>query len=173
VPKLNLQPREKTVVGLGAAAVALMAVWWASQGPYQAYQASWTQLDAAKSRLLEAKVRVAEIEQARRKEKEVLDALAEQGPTFDLWTHVDRVIKEMNLGSRSDMRSRRGVTAADQNMTAIELSLTGLSTRELVDLLHRIYNNDYVIILDRLDHLKPSQAGKGLDCRMVLVSPRA
>lgn len=172
MPKMNLEPRERIVVIAGAVALAAILLYWGLEGPYEAYKNSAAQVKASRLRLQQAQLWQAEIEDARRKEGEILALLQAQRGGFDLWTHVDRAVKDSQLQGRAEVQSHRSGVSAGSNMSAVELTLTGVSTKELVDLLHRIYDNESFVVLQQLEQLKLSSSGQGLDCRMVLVSPR-
>jgi hypothetical protein len=44
---------------------------------------------------------------------------------------------------------------------------------ELVDFLYDVYTGDKLVVLYRLDHLEPAHDGRGLDCQVWLMTPRA
>ncbi|MDZ4859484.1 MAG: type II secretion system protein GspM [Candidatus Hydrogenedentes bacterium] len=167
----RLQPRERNVLILGAFAVGAMVVWWAFDGPYQAYLNSGIQLSEARQRLMDAQIKQAEVVKTENRRKEILATLG-QG-SFDLWSQVDKAAKDLKLGVRCAIRTGRGMTAQGDNSTSVEVTLTNVSNQELVDLLHRVYDTGSVVVLSQLNHLKPSVDKKGLDCRMTLVAPRA
>lgn len=53
-------------------------------------------------------------------------------------------------------------------MTQLELSVTGASLEEVVQLLHKIFSSNSMVIVQDLRELGPSKQGKGLDCRVTL-----
>ncbi|MCC6697627.1 MAG: type II secretion system protein M [Candidatus Hydrogenedentes bacterium] len=169
MPKMRLQPRERMVVIAGAAALVLIVIYWVMQGPYEAYKVSAQQVQMAQTRLKQVQLWEAEVNAARERENELAKKLS---GGFDLWTHVDRAVKEAKLEDRAEVKSHRAGSSSASNMTAVELDLSGVSTKELVELLHRLYDNKSVIVLQRLDQLKESAKGQGLDCRMFLAAPR-
>ena len=172
MPKLRLQGRERLVVMVGGIALVSILIYWAFQGPYDAYKNSKTQVMASRTRLQQAMVWQAEIDEARRKEGAILRLMQSSVPGFDLWTHVDRAVRDSNLVGRAEVQSHRTGASAASNMTAVDLNLNGISTQELVDLLHRIYDTESFVALQRLDQLKPSLKGQGLDCKIVFVAPK-
>ncbi len=167
----KLQPRERMVLYAGGFAVAAMAIWWLIDGPYQKYVDSGTQLAAARERLLDAQIKQAEVRKTDERRKQILSSLG-QG-NFDLWSQVDKAAKDLKLGTRCTIKTGRGMTARGDKSSSVEVTLTGVSNQELVDLLHRVYDTGSVLVLSQMNHLKPSADKKGLDCRMTLVAPRA
>lgn len=168
----KLQRREKVFLGIGGIALLLIGLFLLGQGPMEKYRRSATMLSAAKTRLQEAQLWNAEIETARQQVNAVKQQIAQQGG-FDLWTHIDGVVKALSLGSRADISSKRGAASPTENkVAAVELQLKGVNRQELVEVLHKISANDYLIILDKVDYIRPAKDGKGLDCRITFLSPK-
>ena len=71
------------------------------------------------------------------------------------------------------MNNKRGMAARGQESSSDEVTLNGVSNKELVDLLHRVYDTRYIVFLSQLQYLKPSADKKSLDCRMTFVAPQA
>jgi hypothetical protein len=44
--------------------------------------------------------------------------------------------------------------------------------KELVNLLHKIYSSDNLIVLQKLDHLRATRDGKGLEFSATFTAPR-
>lgn len=172
MPKLNLQPRERAVVILGAVALVAIVLYWGFQGPYDAYKNSAAQVSAARTRLQQAQLWQAEIETARARESEILGLMNRHAQGFDLWTHIDRAVKDTELTGRAEVLSSRTGAAPGSNLSAVDLTLNGVSTGELVSLLHRIYGGGAFVSMERLDELKPATSGQGLDARMRLIAPK-
>lgn len=170
--RIRLQPRERNVLVLGSIAALVILAYWGAQGPYAAFKASRVQLAAARNNLQQAQIWAAEVEQARKKERQILAQLASQSQGFDLWTHIDRTVKALGLGPRCDIRTVSGMGASAARVDTVELTLSGVSTKELIDLFHRIYDSGYVILLHKMEHLKPSPDGKGLDCKVSFAAPK-
>jgi hypothetical protein len=167
-----MQRRERFFLTAGVLAAVLIVLWRVSLGPLDTYRNSAQKRDAAQLRLEQARLWHEEIDTAQKKVEAIRQKIIAQGATFDLWTHIDSVVKLMALGPRADIRSRRGVSSPTDKVSAVELQLNGVNLQELVDLVHKIYDNDFIIILDRVDHIKPAQTGNGLDCRMVFLAPK-
>jgi len=170
--KVKLQPRERMVLALGAIGVVLIGGYGISQGPYQAYVRSNDQVAQARERLTLAQIAQASVQRERDKQKELAAKLPEAGK-LNLWTEVDKAVKDLKLGKRCSMRSNRGMSSQKQESSSVEVTLNGVSTRELVDLVHRVYDTGYFVYLSQLMYLRPSNDQKGLDCRMTFVAPQA
>ncbi len=169
--KTKLQPRERMVLILGAIGVVVIGGYGVSQGPYQAYVRSKEQLQQTRERYKQAQVIKATVEQERAKQKQIIDNISKPG-SFNLFTEVQKAVNDLKLGTRCAMRSNRGMSARGQESSSVEVTLNGVSNKELVDLLHRVYDSGYIVFLSQLTYLKPSADKKGLDCRMTFVAPQ-
>lgn len=170
--KAKLNPRERMVLMLGAVGVVLIGGYGISQGPYQAYLRSGEQVQMARQRLLDAQILQATVERDKAKELEIRQKLPKAGG-FDLWTEIDKAVKDLKLDKRCIMQSNRGAAARGQESTSVTITLNGVSTKELVDLLHRVYDTGYFVFASQVQSLGPSPDKKGLNCRVTFVSPRA
>ncbi|MBM3289435.1 MAG: hypothetical protein FJY92_04720 [Candidatus Hydrogenedentes bacterium] len=170
--KMKLQPRERLVLMLGAVGVVLIGGYGISQGPYQAYARSNNEVAQARERLTSARITQATVQRDREKQAEVKKKLPQAGK-FNLWSEVDKAVKDLKLGKRCSMRSNRGMSTQGQESSSVEVTLNGVSSQELVDLVHRVYDTGYFVYLSQLMYLRPSNDQKGLDCRMTFVAPQA
>lgn len=171
--RMKLQPRERMVLTVGAVAVVAIGLFWLIDGPYQAYADSKVRVVEARQRLLDAQIKQAEVTKANERDRQIRQKLGQHGAGFDLWTEIDKAVKDLKLNTRTQMRSVRGMSSRGENNAAVEVTMNGVSTQELVNFLHRVYDTDYIVLLSQLTYLKPSVDKKGLDCRMTLVAPRA
>ena len=54
-----------------------------------------------------------------------------------------------------------------------QLKLNGVTLKELVDLLHKIYASNDLVVMYRLEYLRAAGEDKGLDCSVVFLTPKA
>ena len=170
--KAKLQPRERMVLLIGAIGVVVIGAYGISQGPYQTYVQSKEQVQQARERLKVARIVQASVERDRKKQAAILEKLQKAGK-FNLWTEVDTAVKDLKLGTRCAMRSNRGSSRSGTESTSIDVTLSGVSSKELVDLLHRVYDTGYIVLLSQMRYLKPSLDKKSLDCQMTFEAPQA
>ena len=170
--KMKLQPRERMVVIVGVIGVIVIGGYGVSQGPYQTYVRSNDQLQQAKERFKLAQAIQATVQKERTKQQQILAKLPKPGG-FNLFTEVEKAVKDLKLGPRCAMNNKRGMAARGQESSSVDVTLNGVSNKELVDLLHRVYDSRYIVFLSQLQYLKPSTDKKSLDCRMTFVAPQA
>lgn len=171
MPKLNLQKRERIMLLAGTVAVVLMLAYGGARGPWQRYQKSVADLKAAAGRFQDAQSTRDAVVEARRSHEMVIERVQQRG-NFDLWTFLNEALRKTSLVDRADMQSRRGVTSTE-TISAVQLTLQGVSLEELVKLLHVVYAGNNLVVVHSLDHLRPGPDNKGLECRLVFVSPEA
>jgi hypothetical protein len=53
----------------------------------------------------------------------------------------------------------------------LQLKLNGISLQELIDFLHKIYTSKNLVVVYRVESLKPTPDNKGLDYNVVFMSP--
>ena len=167
----KLQPRERMVLIVGAIGVVVIAAYGISQGPYQKYVQSKEQVVDARERLKQAQLIQLSVQREREKQKDILAKLG-SASDFNLWNEIDKAVKDLKLGARCSMRSNRAGSRGQQG-TSVDVTLTGVSNQELVELLHRVYDTGKLVLLSEMQYLKPSADKKGLDCRMTFVAPQA
>ena len=54
----------------------------------------------------------------------------------------------------------------------VQITLRNVSMKEIIDLMHGLYASNNLILMQRLTYLKPSPDGKGLECAVVMISPK-
>ncbi len=169
--KLNLQKREKIVLGCGAGAVVLLAAYLLMQRPINEYKRSVEALTRARQCQALAEGWREEVRSARGGQEELAQRIRARGPRFDLWTHIGSALRAAQLQDRGDFESKRSVLSSGA-LAEVELTLRGVTMEELVDLLHRIYAGDNLVVLYKLTHIRAENDGKGLSCQMTWISPR-
>lgn len=164
----KLESRERIALGVAGALIAAAVVYWLAQGPLDKYHQAEARLRAARANLAAAE-ELHKKAAAARLEGQALDSLlAVRSPNYDLGTEVYRAIQAQGLTDRSQTETERGIRGA----YAERIELEGVSMEELIGLLYEIHRGDDLIVLQKLDYLRPMPDGKGLECRFVLITPR-
>jgi type II secretory pathway component PulM len=166
----TLEKREKIVLTAGAVIVLVMLGFWLTKGPLRQYEQSKIQVAQATQRLAQAQVMAEEIRNARRDRESVQKLVQARGPSYNLWTTVNRAVQTVHIADRAQTDS---VPNFGGDATAVKLSLREVSMRELVELMHHIHATDNLVVLHQVSRLRPASGGKGLECEMILITPRA
>lgn len=169
--KLNLGKRERIVVIVGIVSLSLMASSFLIKSARGAYSQAQNQLEAAKENLRHAKQLSATVKAEQRGHEAIKGKTNERPRGFSLFSFTTRTLTEVNLKERASLETDTRGTRS--NLEVVRLELGGVSMKELVDFLHRIYAADNLIVVQKLEHLKPASDGKGLDCQMTFIMPKA
>ncbi|HIJ74374.1 MAG TPA: hypothetical protein HPP83_09760 [Candidatus Hydrogenedentes bacterium] len=170
--KFKLQGRERTVVICGLVAVALVVVLQLGRAPWREYKRSAVNVKMARERLAEVKTWAMEVAGERGEQEALIKRLQERSRRFDLYSFVSSILTDNGLLERGAALQTMNTFPSASNVAEVEMTLKGVSLEELVDVLHAIYDGDNLVALYKLDTLAPALDEKGLDCRMIFVSPR-
>jgi len=176
-PKRKSSP-EVTIGIIAVAFVVFMAVFIYT-GPLKRYRMSESEL-AGLRRQVNALQEDRQVEEARLQRQEALMArLKERKPNFDLWSFMNTILTETKLKDRAnlenykprgDWRPGREISG---DVTMMQLKLNGVTLKELVDLLHKIYASNDLVVMYRLEYVRAAGEDKGLDCSVVFLTPKA
>ncbi|HOF41154.1 MAG TPA: hypothetical protein PLD73_13870 [Candidatus Hydrogenedentes bacterium] len=174
--KVAMQKREKMVVLIGAVVVAVIVSQWlfSGLGPFKAYHQSIREVEAARLRLLDAQV-VRDEALGRLQSSVALEGKLRSRGAFGLYSYVDRALQAQNLKGGQGVRATletQNTAVRSGAFEAVKLHLEGVSMEELLNLLLRIYSGENLIVLDRMDELRPADDGRGLVCDLVFIAPR-
>lgn len=169
--KISLDIREKIALALGIFAlilVLLLAVY-VPMVPRKGYLASQEELKSLKEELnMQLLFKLDEAERLA-KQKALMDILEKRPADFSLFTFVDTLLNSTGLRGRAQLEQFKPRNAS-LKQPMVQLRLTGVAMEELVDFLHKIYANDNLIGVYKLDTLRPTPTEKGLDCDITLVT---
>ena len=105
-----------------------------------------------------------------------MELLKTRPPGFDLWSFVNTVLTSTNLKERANLensnkpRTTRG--EASEDVTMVRLRLEGVTLTELTDLLYAVYSSNNLVVVNKVDYLRPASSGKGVECSLTLLSPK-
>ncbi len=165
----KLRKRERVVIAIGVVTLTLLAVSKPISGTLDTYSKSAGQLLQAQDRLLTAQLYRAEVEMDRRGGEAIVSKIGAREPQFSLYTFVTRSVSAAKLQDRHQLVT---ASAAGSRFERVQLTLTGVSMKELVNLLHKIYSSDNLIVLQKLDHLRATRDGKGLEFSATFTAPK-
>ena len=167
-------------LGTVCASVAVLSVVGMASfcylGPYQDYQDSTRELaQLAVQEQLAIETR-AEEQQNLLRQEELMERIRARQPRFDLSGFMSKALRDTKLDERAELQSLRPserlLEHAD-NLSMVELKLRGICLADIVDLLHRIYASKNLIVLHKLDFIRPNTGGTGLDCSITFIAPKA
>jgi hypothetical protein len=169
VPRVNLQKREKVVVGGGLALAVVILVWFGLQGPLNKYSRMETQARAATERVQTARLIRDEVLAERSGQKALQAALGGRGQG-SLTSFVNSQLQQAGFKERATWKNNPRF-ADSATFEQLDVTLTGVTLEEVVNFLHGIYNGANVVLAHTL-RIEPQNTGTGLTCKIVLLSPK-
>ena len=170
--------QDRLSIILTAAAVALVVFMlvFIPINPLRKYKRSVSSFESTRQELDSAvMLRDAHLERLRNQEI-LMKKLNERRPNFDLWSFVNSVLAEEKLRERANLRKvaakfNKSGDVSNQ-VTMVELGLTGITLKELANALHKVYSSNNLIVVYRM-LLRPENNNKGLECEITFLSPNS
>ncbi len=167
--RAKLSRRERLVVTFGVVALLVIALYFPAQSGLKRYGQAKQQLENARTRAMQAGELKFALEAERSGQNAIREKLKAREGRFDLYAFTNQCLRELQLEGRANLSSQnvRGQFAG------VQITLRGVSMQELVDLFHKIYAGDNLVVLQRVNHLRQARDGKGLECEVQFIAPRA
>ena len=151
----RLSPRERVLVGVGAAAGAIVLIW-ALAGALSEQRAALQAQIAASERDLAEMGRLRDRYLQLRAERDgVRRKLDRGGADFSLFAHLEGVTRDVLSRERvAAMNPSTRTVGEDLQEDDVEMRLSGVSLREVVALLYRVEKTDLPLLVSRLQMKK-------------------
>ncbi len=179
MPKISIDKGDRFSVFCCVVAVLLVIflACFIPLGPFKDYQAAQRRLQSLEKQL---KLAIQTREEERinlQRQEELMARIRSRPSTFDLMRFISKVLRNSELDQRSNLKSynqpsERLVENAE-NLSMVELELNGVNREELVGLLHEIYAADNLVMLHKLEYIRPSPDQEGLECSLTFITPKA
>lgn len=151
----RLSPRERLLVGVGAAAGLLVAVWALAGFLAERRTTLQAQIVASEREVVEMG-RLRDRYLQLRAERDVVRRKLEHGGTeFSLFSHLEGVTRD-TLGRErvAAMNPSTRTVAEDLQEEDVEMRLSGVSLRDLVALLYRVEKTELPLLVSRIQMKK-------------------
>ena len=169
--KKNPDKRSQVGLILGILTITLVAILalYIPAGPRRACLKSQITLDEAGADL--QKQEMARRDEADRlaRQQQLMELLAKRPAGFDLFAYVDGLLNTQGLRDRAQLdqfKPHNG--SAGEPM--VQLRLEGVSFDEIISLFHGLYSGGNLIAVYKMESMRPTNSGKGLDCDVTLVT---
>ncbi|MBI5093199.1 MAG: type II secretion system protein M [Candidatus Hydrogenedentes bacterium] len=169
--KLNLQPRDRRVLAIGAIVLLVWGVYLGAQGPIKKYQLSKKNVTEARDRIKKLRTFEADIESDRSGQTAFKTVAAARPRGFDLFVYLKN-LSDTDLKGRADLKVQSNATLGGA-YSQVQLTMNGVAIDEVVNFLHKVYASKNLIAVPQVDYLRLTRDQKGLECRLTFVSPRA
>lgn len=167
----KLDTREKIALYLGilACVLAFILAVYVPAGPRKWYAQSERELESLQEELQLQQLFYLDEAERLNKQKVLMEKLENRKPGFSLFTYVDNLLTSTGLRAGAQLEEYKPRdTSPRQPM--VQLRLQGVAFEQLVEFLHKVYGENNLIALYKLDYLRPSPTEKGLDCDITLVT---
>ena len=173
----NIQLNRNEQIGVVLSAVAVIAVifmgMYTFSGPRRAYLKSQTELSGLVDQLASFRSLKLSEEQRLARQDTLMQVLASRPAGFNLFSFVDDTIGSLNMRAFANTTNAprgRGDAKTDK-LALVQLELNGVGLKQILDVLHTLYESNNLIAVQRMDRLAPSKsAGNGLDCTLILAT---
>ena len=165
----KLRKRERVVITVVVVALTLLAASKPVGDKLDTYSKSAGQLAQAENRLRYVRNLRAQVELDRRGEEAITAKIGARARQFNLYSFVNESLRASKLQDRNQLRT---ASSPGSRFDRVVLTLNGVSMKELVNLLHRIYSSDNLIVLQKLNHLRIAHDEKGLDFEATFTAPK-
>ena len=162
---------------MAIALVVFMALFIPT-GPLKKYRRSRATIEDLRDQLKLTRLAIDAEQERLRSQDELVVRLNERSPSFDLWSFLNRCLTETGLnkdhGAELETvvpRSRSGGDTHD--VTLVDLKLTNLTLDELVNFLYKVHGSNKLVVMRRLEYLRPTVERRGLECAITFLSPNA
>jgi hypothetical protein len=151
----RLSPRERVLLGVGAAAGLVVLIWVLAGALADRRTALAAQIAAGERDLVEMG-RLRDRYLQLRSERDVVRRKLERGGAdFSLFSHLEGVARDVVTRERiAAMNPSTRSVAEDLQEEDVEMRLSGVSLRELVTLLYRVEKSDLPLLVSRLQMKK-------------------
>lgn len=102
----------------------------------------------------------------------IMDRVEARDPNFDLYSFTNASLIQLSMDDRARLQSQ-GSRFAGGALDVVQLNLSNVSMEQIIDLLYKLHSSGNLIAMQRLGHLRPMNDGKGLECEIVLMAPKA
>jgi len=177
VAKVKLDKRDRAGLVCAVVAVGLVVFMacFCFLGPHKDFHKSRLKLAQLRAQEKLAFETRAEERQNLQRQEQLMERIRGREPRFDLGAFMSKVLRDAKLDERTDLQSVKPSSRFEHadNLSMVQLKLKGVSLADLVDLLHRIYASKNLVVLHKLDSIRPAPGNKGLDCNLTLIAPKA
>jgi hypothetical protein len=170
--KVKLDSRERLGVLFAVLALLLVVALlsYIPNGPRRNYEKARLDLIKQQEQLKQAQLTKADEEDRIARQQSLVAKLDARPKTFDLMAYLSQALNEMKLTERGARLEGYHTRKTSANQPMVQLSLQGVSLKELIEFLHKVYSSGNLITVYKADRIRPSQGNKGLDCDMVLAT---
>ena len=172
MPRRTLAKRERIVLVGAVTLLGLILLLPPGREFARDYERTRSQADDATNRLNEIRRMRKLVLSERSARRIIMDRVEARDPNFDLYSFTNASLIQLSMNDRARLQSQ-GSRFAGGALDVVQLNLSNVSMEQIIDLLYKLHSSGNLIAMQRLGHLRPMNDGKGLECEIVLMAPKA
>ena len=168
----TLAKRERIMIVGAVALLGLIFIVFGGREFARDYEQTQHQVVEAMNRLNQIRQMRTIILTERSDRRIIMDRVEARDPNFDLYSFTNASLIQLSMDDRARLQSK-GSRFAGGALDVVQLNLSNVSMEQIIDLLYKLHSSGNLIAMQRLGHLRPMNDGKGLECEIVLMAPKA
>lgn len=172
MPKRTLVKRERIMVVCAFAVIASIILLHFGRGFARDYERIQRQANDAVDRLNQIRQMRELVLTERSDRRIIMDRVEARDPNFDLYSFTNASLMQLSMQNNASLQSK-GSRWSGGALDVVQLNLANVNMRQIINLLHKLHSSGNLIVMQRLGHLRPTRDGKGLECEIVLMAPKA
>lgn len=167
--RMQISQRDRAVLILGAVAVVVTLGVYFARKPLQVYRHSKQEVTDARLRLSDTYDTRALILDEQNTAEQFKKVFSNNTGGRGLTLQINQALQDTNLTKKAEFQQVYSALGRDvgKNLDTVQVTLRGVSLQELIDLLYGLYSKNNLLILERMDYLRPSRDSVGLDVSIV------
>jgi hypothetical protein len=167
----KLDWRERLALGCGLTALLLVfaMLFYIPTGPKKEFEDAKDAIKRLEGQHQLAQVDLMEAQDRLQSQELFMEQLKGRPARFDLFSFVERTLREKDLMERAELSRGRPSRNAPANQPMVDLNLSNVSLDELITFLHKVYAENYLVVMYKLN-LKPAVRDHGLSCEITFAT---
>ena len=171
--KRNLNERERILAVVAGTIFLLIVVLFFVRPFAREYARTQAQVNDTIGRLIAIRDMRELVLEERSAQRIITDRIEARAANFDLYTFTNSKLKQLRLPDGASSLQSHGSRFAGGALDVVQINLTDVNMKQLIDFLYQLHSSGNLIALQRLGYLRPRRDGKGLECEIVLMAPKA
>ncbi|MBI2425430.1 MAG: hypothetical protein HYV27_21570 [Candidatus Hydrogenedentes bacterium] len=140
-------------------------------GPKKQFDRAYARVVSLTNDIASAKVDKSVIEEQLASEEALKKQLESRSQNFDLFSFMNRLLKEQNILARATVENTRAARNQAENEVMVDVQMNGVSLAEVVNLLHTVYASENLVRMFKME-IRPMARDEGLHCEMTFMTVR-
>lgn len=167
--KVDRREQLGLICGFVALLMVVFMLAYIPLDPHKRYEDSRQKLTGLQRQLSIIQLLLDEEKQRVQSQEKFMRLLQERDKRFEIFAFMNRVLSETDLLGRAQLETLRSRRLVSDDQPRVRLQLRGVSLEELINLLHKVYSSENLVVVQKAD-LRPAANDKGLNCDLTFVT---